>query len=397
MVAPPVSTLATLFTAHAPVEEYRRRGAVGGSSAAVSLSAIDTFLMGRIAAYAPVPPHVVDLAADATDGDSVAFWVGIGLPVIVPRVSWHSAPDPDWRPLLRAWAAERTTPGGSGEAAVCLTFVETTLTTPDEWRAITADLPDGTPLIITLAETAETATHTAAHLDLLRRCAPDATVLLLPLGATGTGPVLAHALCACSPEGSRRLTALRELAPFFAASELGLVAPVDNLLIPTILERIRGLVAGNFQFITLVQHAIESDQARESTNARQVEMQANIDALHAVIVDKTAYAQSLWAEMQTTDARQVEMQANIDALHAAIVDKTAYAQSLEDRLQYLEETFLPWKNTVIAGLEDRLRYLEETFLPWKNTVIAGLDREVRSLYASKALKVERLARWLMRR
>ena len=356
MVAPPVSTLATLFTAHAPVEEYKRRRAAGASSAAVPLSAIDTFLMGRIAAYASAPPHVVDLAADATDGDSVAFWAGTGLPVIAPRVSWHPAPDSDWRPLLRAWAAERTTPGRPGEAAARLTFVETTLDTQDEWRAITANLPGGTPLVITLAETAETATHTAAHLDLLRRCAPDATILLLPLGATGTGPVLAQALDACPPEGSRRLTALRELAPFFATSELGLIAPADNSLIPAILERIRGLVAGNFQFITLVQYAIESAQAREAAQARE---STNVRR----------------AETQATDARLAEKQAIIDDLHEAMADKTAYAQSLEDRL----------------------RYLEETFLPWKNTVIADLDREVRNLYASKALRAERLARRLIRR
>lgn len=358
MVASPVSTLATLFTAHAPIEEYRRRrGTVGAPSAAVPLSALDTFLMGRIAAYAPVPPHVVDLAADATDGDSVAFWVGTGLPVIVPRVSWRPAPDPDWRPFLRVWVAGRTMPVESGETTTCPTFVETTLATPDEWRAITADLPSGTPLVITLAETAETAVHTAAHLDLLRRCAPDATILLLPLGTTGAGPVLAQALSACPPSGSRRLTALRELAPFFAASELGVVASADNSLISTILERIRGLVAGNFQFITLVQHAIESAQVGESTNiARE---SANIRR----------------AEMQATDARRAEMQTIIDDLHAALAEKAAYAQ---------------W-------LEDRLRYLEETLLPWKNTVLAEFERELRTLDASKALRAERIVRRLIRR
>ena len=359
MVAPPLSTLATLFTAHAPVEEYRqRRRAAGAPSAAVPLSAVDTFLMGRIAAYAPAPPHVVDLAADATDGDSVAFWVGVGLPVIVPRASWNPAPNPDWRPLLRAWAAERTIPGGSGETAARPTFVETTLATADTWQGITADLPDGTPIVISLAETAETATHTAAHLDLLWRCAPDAIVLLLPLGATGTGSVLAQALGACPPEGSRRLTALRELAPFFAASELGVVTSVDDAMVPAILERIRGLVAGNFQFITLVQHVIESAQALDSRTVKRVETQTIIDELSAALADK-----------------RVETQTIIDELSAALVDKTAYAQWLEDRLQYLEETLLPWKNTVLVGL----------------------DREVRSLYASKALRAERLARRLMRR
>jgi hypothetical protein len=174
--------------------------------------------------------------------------------------------------------------------------------------------------------------------------------LLVPLGATGTGPVLAQALGACPPEGSRRLTALRELAPFFAASELGLIAPADNLLIPAILERIRGLVAGNFQFITLVQYAIESAQARESASGKR-------------------------PETKMTNGKRAAMQAIIDDLHEAMADKTAYAQSLEDRLQYLEETFLPWKNTVITGL----------------------DREVRNLYASKALRAERLARRLIRR
>jgi hypothetical protein len=359
MVAPSVPTLATLFTAHAPVEEYRRRRGMAGASSAVPLSAIDTFLLGRIAAYAPVPPHIIDLAADATDGDSVAFWVGAGLPIIVPHVSWHPAPDSDWRPLLRAWMAERTIPGESGNVAHP-TFVETTLATPDDWRAITADLPDGTPLILTLAESAETAPQTAAHLDLLRRCAPDATIALLPLGATGAGPVLTQALCASPPEGSRRLIALRELAPFFAASELGLIAPDDDPMIATILERIKGLVEGNFQFITLVQYAIESAQAREAANLRQAEVQ---------VTDTKR------VRVRAAEARMVAMQATIDDLHAAMADKTAYAQSLEDRL----------------------RYLEETFLPWKNTVIAGLDGEVRNLYASKALRAERLARRLMRR
>jgi len=391
MVASPVSTLATLFTAHAPVEEYRqRRRAAGAPSAAVSLSAIDTFLMSRVTAYAPLSPHVVDLAADATDGDSVAFWVGTGLPVIVPRVSWHPAPDPDWRPFLRVWAAGRTMPVESGETTACPTFVEATLATPDAWRAITADLPDGTPLVITLAETAETAAHTAAHLDLLRRCAPDATVLLLPLGATGTGPVLAQALGACPPGGSRRLTALRELAPFFAASEIGMVASADDAMVPAILERINGLVAGNFQFITLVQQVIESAQALDSPDAKRAEMQASdarraetqaSDARRAETQAsdarraETQASDARRAETQASDARRAETQTIIDDLHSALAEKDAYAQ---------------W-------LEDRLRYLEETLLPWKNTVLAEFEREVRTLDASKALRAERIVRRLMRR
>ena len=381
MVVSPVPTLATLFTAQAPVEEYRqRRRAAGAPPAAVSLAAIDTFLMGRVAAYAPMSPHVVDLASDATDGDSVAFWVGASLPVIVPRVSWHSAPMPDWRPLLRAWAAERTTPSGPEGIAVRPTLIETTLATPDEWRAITADLPEGTPLIITLAETAETATHTAAHIALLQHCAPDAIILLLPLGATGAGPVLAQALGACPPGGSWRLTALRELAPFFAASEIGVVAPADDAMIPAILERINGLVAGNFQFITLVQQVIKSAQALDSSDARRVEAQASaimrVEAQASAIMRAEVQVSAIMrAEVQVSDARRAEMQTIIDDLHAALAEKAAYAQ---------------W-------LEDRLRYLEETLLPWKNRVLAEFEREVRTLDASKALRAERIVRRLMRR
>jgi hypothetical protein len=333
----PLPTLPTLFTAHAAVEEYRQwRCGAAAPPAAVSLSAIDTFLMDRVSAYAPIPPYVIDLAADATDGDSVAFWVGTGLPVIVPHVSWNPAPAPDWRPLLRAWAARRTTPDEPEGIARHPTFVEMSLATMGDWQAITTDIPRGIPLLVILAETAETADHTGAHLDLLRRCAPHATILLLPLGAIGTGPVLAQTLCACPPGGSQQVTALRELAPFFATSQLGLVAPASDATIPTILERIEGLVAGNFQFLTLVQEAIRA-------------------------------AQDAHADDSANDDRA--------GLHAIVAEKNEYVRSLEDRL----------------------RYIEGTLLPWKDSVIAELERGMRSLDASKALRAERLARRLLRR
>lgn len=342
----PSPAAATLFAAYAPVEEFRRRRMADPQLPTVSLAAIDAFLMNRVAAYAPLPPYVIDLAADATRGDSTAFWAGTGLPTIVPRLAWHPSLEPDWRSVMRAWLVERGLYRDSAKSP-SIVLVEQTLTDSSEWHRITENIPERSPILVTLAETADTAACTAAHLDLLERWVPGGWVFLLPLGLTGSGAVLASAVCACPPNGSRRLTALRELAPFFAASEIGLVGPADDPWLPSVLQRIEALIEGNFQYITLLQ------------------------------------------EMITKDAQYAACTVELESLHEAIAEKNA-------RLRTLEATIAE-KNVHIGSLEERMNYIEKTLLPWKNSVISGLEGEVRGLYASKLVRTERLVRRLVRR
>src|SRR3954451_19419114 len=80
----PAPTFATIAHCARPVEEYLRQSgsdaqdAAGGRAGSGSLRPVDAFLLHQVAAMLPSPPHVVDLAADATGGATAALWSSHG-------------------------------------------------------------------------------------------------------------------------------------------------------------------------------------------------------------------------------------------------------------------------------------------------------------------------------
>lgn len=350
--------LPTIFSAHAPAAQHRaRRQAAGIPAPAVTLSPLDAFLLTRLAAFLPHPLTVVDFAAAATDGDSAAILHAAGITVIAPQVERMN---PTLHGDSRASMRESRNGTHSGEAvSATMPLTVSVRKAPgaddmNDWDAVIRTLPRGETALVLLAETATGAAHTGEHLAWLAKRVPDAPILLLPLGATGTGEVLAQAVHACPPGGTRRLVALREQAPFFATSELGLVFSVDNAMMTVVLERLVAMMTGNFQFLPLVRDAVQAASHIAAIEAELTRVQAKAKA-------------------------KAEAEAVPEAVHPQL------EQEFAEKTRYAE-----W-------LESRLNHLEDEYIPWKNTVLTGLENEVRNLYASKMLRVERVLRRVLRR
>jgi hypothetical protein len=88
---------------------------------------------------------------------------------------------------------------------------------------------------------------------------------VFPLGQIGENGLLNDAIQFCSAAPNRRLTALREISPFFASSQLGLIYNRSNGSIPATLERrIYQQYDGNFQFLRLIRESIDDAVARKN-------------------------------------------------------------------------------------------------------------------------------------
>lgn len=358
--------LPTIFSAHAPAAQRRvRRQAVGAPAPAVTLSPLDAFLLTRLAAFLPHPLTVVDFATAATDGDSAAVLHAAEIPVVSSRIN---PVDVLSRSNSRSSIYEMHNGTYSGEAVsdmVPLSVVmhDVSLTAVmEDWDAVVRALPTGETALVLLAEPPSTAGYTGEHLAWLAERVPDALILLLPLGATGTGEVLAQAVRACPPGGTRRLVALREQAPFFATSELGLVFSTDNAMMTVVLERLVAMMTGNFQFLPLVRDAVQAASHIAAIEAELARVRAKAEAETILEVKTILEAETI------LEAANLQMEREL-------AEKTRYAEWLENRLNHLESEYIPWKNTVLTGLED----------------------EVRNLYGSKMLRLERLLRRLLRR
>ncbi len=420
--------LPTLFSAHAPAIQHRaRRDAAGVPAPAVTLSPLDAFLLTRFAGYLPRPLTVLDLAADATDGDSVAVLDAAGVSVVSPRLSWAPPVSADWRPLVREERGARNSTHGAAPLAATASL--TLLDAPaddgaEAWQTVARTLPVGGTTLVLLAETSATAPHTGQHLAWLADRLPDAPIVLLPLGATGTGEVLAQAMAACPVGGARRLIALREQAPFFATSELGLIFPTEDAAVAVALERLTALVTGNFQFLSLVRDAVTAATRIAALEAELIKERENYARLNErLVMTEAARVATDEARLATDEARLATDEARLATEEALRRAELARAQAEEARRQadssrvVMErllvkvqaqaeaalrasqafEQRLAEKTEYAEWLESRLNHLEEEQLPWKNAVLARLEAEIRNLNASKALRAERLLRRVLRR
>lgn len=351
--------LPTIFSAHAPAAQHRaRQQAAGVPAPAVTLSPLDAFLLTRIAAFLPHPLTVVDLAAVATDGDSLAVLHAADITVVSPpQTLAGAAPRSPSREM-------RNGSHRSESISATLPLVMRDLSAPyatSEWDSVIDAVPTGETMLVLLAETAASASQTGEHLAWFAARVPAAPILLLPLGATGTGEVLAQAVRACPPDGTRRLIALREQAPFFATSELGLIFSSDDAMMRVVLERLVAMMTGNFQFLPLVRDAVQT-------------------ASHIIAIEaELARVQSALTHSQEAGALAGTEYNRMEMAHMHL------EQALGEKIQYAQ-----W-------LESRLNYLETEYIPWKNTVLVEMESEVRNLRASKAIRVEHVLRRILRR
>jgi hypothetical protein len=217
----------TLFTCYKPIERHGQllRRSAPEAHVSLEISPLDAFLMHQLIAFLPEPPQVVDLLADSTAGASSALWAAHGG---VHRVIAPLDQDP-----------RRDTLADPARVALAGHDFE---------------LEPLVPIVI-LAP---------AHLDKLRDIFSrftDALVLVLPIGRLGRDGHLADLLDFCDEVGCH-LTALRDLAPFFHASDLGLLWHGRQPHVNDALDRLRQMYEGNFQFLDMA-HALIRAAERE--------------------------------------------------------------------------------------------------------------------------------------
>ena len=336
--------IATLFRIYQPIEQYLRLSAAHASRTpvpAASLTAIDLFLMHLITTYYPAPLSILDLAADATAGVSTFFWANErrAARVVTACQQEEGTPHGDWRSSFRDTATQL------GANAAKVTLAETTTNEATAWKRIMATSALPSPVLVTLAASDEKDTEVGAQIARIFDLRPDALLCLLPLGPVGESLVLHAGLQFCATHTDYRLTALREISPFFASSQLGLMCQRTNAHIPDVLARIQQLYEGNFQFLSLVRQLTASVLREEATIAK-------VRILETTIEEKD---EQLRASLQGEQERIA-----LERINQERIAQDAYAAWLASRLTYLEEELLPWKNEYIEQLENHLRNLESS-------------------------------------
>jgi len=252
----------TITSCYQPVEGYLRfLQQAGAPQAEVLLRPLDSFLLRQYVAYCSARPTVIDLAAEATLGASTVMWLSYA------DVTYTVTPLPRWQPSTFKW-----------RSLLLELQNELTIVTSGLQDSPVLDLKESSdslhhqsysPRLYCLAQKVDAIPALSEVLNVLLRWHSQASVMFFPLGLIGESRLLEEALSFCMKHPSYRLTALRELSPFFASSQLGLIYPVQEEEVGKILQRLRQLYEGNFEFLSLVNHS--TTLARE--NARLLRQQ----------------------------------------------------------------------------------------------------------------------------
>ncbi len=272
----------TLFSVYEPIESYldAMRAARGdqaeGDRVARLLGAIDFFLLHQWIAQYAMQPRVIDLAAEATVGASTLFFLGnteVREVQVLPPAE-RAGGVPDWRPLLAAAAAD-------GEASPKKSYKVLEASRIGEISRCFRENELRPPLLVLWhadeKESRESLQNTLQELLSLQQ---DVVVAVCPLGRIGRCGVLASLIDHCASHQEHRLAALRELCPFTATSQLGIVYGASNSSADEMLERLGHWFDGNFQFLSLTRELMGRHLAAESFHARQ----AHIDELQQSLV-----------------------------------------------------------------------------------------------------------------
>lgn len=248
----------TLTTCYRPIEIYRELLAeVSGNTPppALALSALDAFLLRQVAEALP-HPTIIDLAADALNGASVAGWLASQTAHQLYAPSCLEPPATDWRQQLPVIAERLEWP--LEKADFTRKVPAPNELTPAAWEALSPSHNSLSPVLVVLAAPNLEPPALTQTLDSLFHWQPQATVVLLGLQQTGVTPALQTTLDFCVSHAAYRLTLLRELSPFFFASTIGVVHPAQHAGLQLCFDRLRQAFEGNFQFLAMAKALTEA-------------------------------------------------------------------------------------------------------------------------------------------
>ncbi len=246
----------TIFSSYKPIEQYLELlQTARGIVPSVLIRGIDAFLMRQIVLCYPSAPTVVDLAGAATVGASTVFWAWMA-----GSMQMAVGMQPAWDVnVVEGWPS-LASDGSSAQNIHPLPFIGSeSLEMPGEWAITKAELSINSlsPLFFTLAQTDGTPAEIQKRIECLLNLERNAVILLFPIGTTGESAALEAALNVCRIGSDYRLSLMREVSPFFATSQLAVISRRDNQHIPSILDRIRALYDGNFNYLALAEENIK--------------------------------------------------------------------------------------------------------------------------------------------
>jgi len=280
----------TIFSSYRPIDRYLQLVAMASGekpNPPVTIRGIDAFLMRQVAACHPVAPSVIDLAGDATLGVSTLFWAAQGEKIqdlVSGRANWQPSA-PEWT----GWVGEAVTMLGLSKEN--LSFPEDPLDSPEGWRAVAARLKGLSPLLVTVAPLGDNPRDVEERLRWLTGLRGNVVVLLLPVGPTGASPLTEGALRVCATGSPLQFVLLREVSPFFAASELGLICRRDNSSIPATLARLRVLYDGNFSYVALMEARYQAYTAALNPQSHTLQLLPDAPPLPTVTSEAAASGQ----------------------------------------------------------------------------------------------------------
>ncbi len=242
--------LPTLMSGYRNVERYNdlMAKAVRDFSPPVKLSALDTYLLQQTTGYFPEPATVVDLSAEATAGASIVCWLSAERirQIVAPKSDSSTTENADWQNGFRS----ATEVMDLDANVLCEKTVE---------QALKDNLNPLSPVVFSLAQTAADASLLGRRLTSLLELHPQATIFLLPLGNVGESELLTEALNFVKAHTEYKLQVLRELCPFWASSQLGVIFHSTNDDLPASLQRLKQQYDGNFRFLDMARMLMESE------------------------------------------------------------------------------------------------------------------------------------------
>jgi hypothetical protein len=266
----------TLFSSHRPVEryEYLLSGRLAAPSAPeVTVGAIDAFIVQELTACSPASSVAVDLAADATLGASVVLWVvqPSVQRVLVTRDPARSGGDSAWRLHLVSLLDELEI----HPSPAARIWLDVDLHSSDAWR-VASDALAPPMLWVSVAVVDADPKRIESCLEQLLALHDNVVLLLFPLGALGSSVAIEAALRLSQPHSGFRFMAIRELSPFVASSQLGIICRRDNTTVAEGLRRIQRLYEGNFHFLHLAETVVRGAEEYAA-------LQQELDKAHATL------------------------------------------------------------------------------------------------------------------